>query len=281
MWVVCGFAMLILAGMNGLLASSNTIAPRDQLRQVTGQLQELVLQDARAGAFTITLASEGALHTFEFKNAHRLVTLLSPRENLDGRQINPAVTVALTYFPDGLGKTVVDVTLGQDNVLSYEDVASLAAKNVARDRNTAMGLGAFGALLIFLGGAAWIARVGLEEAAAPVTNGSEVLLILLIMFGLNLVVILAEPATLHRRFGDEAFHLPIEYVVSTALALLFFLPLWLSYMGLSALAHKAMRDGGVGKAGWIILNISPLWFFFIYPISFWLIFAVMFGPSAP
>jgi hypothetical protein len=69
---------------------------------------------------------DGALHTFEFKNAYRLVAQLSPK-NLDGRQINPAVAVAwlitLRSREAGMG-----VTLGQDNVLSYEDVASLAAE---------------------------------------------------------------------------------------------------------------------------------------------------------
>jgi hypothetical protein len=281
--VLSGFAMLILAGMSGLVAWLEAIGPRDQLLHVTGQLQELVLQNARAGAFKITLAPGGVLHTFEFKNAHRLVALLSPRENLDGRQIDPAVTVALAYYPFGRGKRVVDVTLGQDNVLSYEDVASLAAEKVVGDRNIAIGLGAVGALLMFLGGAARIARGGSEDVAGPnpYETRSEVLVFLLILFGGPIVAILAEPATLHRRFGVEAFHLPIEYVLSIALALLFFLPLWLGYIGLSALARQAMRDGGVGKAG-LILEIGPLWFF-IYPGLFWIVFAMMFGvgPSAP
>jgi hypothetical protein len=269
--------------MAGLAAWFDTIAPRDQLRYVTGQLQELVLQNARAGAFKITLASGAALHTFEFKNAHRLVALLSPRENLDGRQINPAVTVALAYYPFGRGKQVVDVTLGQDNVLSYEDVAGLAAEKVVGDRIIATGLGALGALLICLGGAARIARRGSEKVAwlNPYETRSEVLVVLLILFAGPLVAILAEPATLHRRFGVEAFHLPIEYVLSTALALLFFLFLWLGYMGLSALELRAMRDGRVGKSG-LTGEISSLWFL-IFPILFWIVFAVMIGggPSVP
>jgi hypothetical protein len=281
--VLSGCAILLLAGMNGLVAWLNTIPPRDQLRHVTGQLQELVLQSARAGAFKITLASGGALHTFEFKNAHRLVALLSPGEKLEGRQINSAVTVALAYYPFGRGKQVVDVTLGQDNVLSYEDVASLAAGKVVGGRNIAIGLGALGALLIFLGGAARIAGGGSEEVAGPDPHEtrSEVLVFLLILFVGPPVAILAEPATLHRSFGVEAFHLPIEYVLSIALALLFFLLLWLGYMGLSALELRAMRDGRVGKTG-LIGEISSLWFL-IYPILFWIVFAAMFGggPSAP
>jgi hypothetical protein len=279
--VLSGCAILLVAGMAGMLAWTQTVPPRDELRLVTGQLQELVLQNARAGAFKITLASEGVLHTFEFKNAHRLVALLSPRESPEGRQIDRAVTVALAYYPFGRGKQVADVTLGQDNVLSYKDVASLAAEEVVRDRNTAIGLGALGALLIFLGGAARIARGGLGDVAAPNSNTthSEVLMVLLILFGGPLVVILAEPATLHRAFGVEAFHLPIEYVLSMALALFFFLPLWLGYMGLFALVRRATRDGRVGKAG-LIREVGPPWFF-IYPILFWLVFATMFGVGPP
>jgi hypothetical protein len=275
--------MLILAGMSGLLAWLETIGPRDQLRHVTGQLQELALQNAGTGAFKITLASESAIQTFEFRNAHRLVVLLSPRENLQGRQVNPGVTVALAYYPFGREKHVVDVTLGQDNVLSYEELASLAAENVARDRNTAIGLGVLGALLILIGGAARIARGGSEEVAGLNPDGTrgEVLVFLLILFGGPLVAILAEPAMLHRRFGVEVFRLPINYVVSVALALLFFLPLWLGSVGLSALARQATRDDRIGKAG-SLWEISALWLF-IYPILFWIVFAATLGagPSTP
>jgi hypothetical protein len=55
----------------------------------------------------------------------------------------------------------------------------------------------------------------------------------------------------------------------------FFLPLWLGYMGLSALELHAMRHGRVGKAG-LIGEIGPLWFF-IYPILFWIVYAAIFG----
>jgi hypothetical protein len=300
--VLSGCGILLLAGVNGLLAWFDTIAPRDQLRHVTGQLQELVPQDTRAGAFKITLASGGALDTFEFENAHRLVALLSPKEDLDGRQINPAVTVALAYYPFGRAKQVVDVTLGQDNVLSYEDVARLAAEKVIVDRNTAIGFGALGALFIFLGSAARIAGGGSGRVAglSPceshnkglvlfLTYNEDLVLFWLVIFGGPLVVILADPTTLHRKFGVEALHLPIEYVLSIALALLFFLPLWLSYLGLSAVGLRAMRDGwGIGKTSLIweiaglIWEISPLWFF-IYPILFWIVFAMTLGggPSAP
>ena len=82
-FVVFGCAILALAGMSGLLAWLDTIPPRDQLLQITGELRELVLQDESAGAFKITVASGGALHSFEFEDARRLVDLLSPGANLE------------------------------------------------------------------------------------------------------------------------------------------------------------------------------------------------------
>ncbi|HZV20960.1 MAG TPA: hypothetical protein VE986_05370 [Hyphomicrobiales bacterium] len=279
--VLSGCAILLIAGMTGLLAWAGMVPPRGQLRLVTGQLQELVLKNAHAGAFKITLASGGALQTFEFKNAHRLVALLPEGENTGGRQINPAATVTLAYYPFGRWKEVVDVTLGEDNVLNYEDVASLAAQKAVRDRNAAIGLGALGAFLIFLGGAARIARGRLEEVAAPNLNttGGEMLVVSLILFGGPLAVILAEPAALHRAFGVEAFHLPIEFVLPAALALLFFLPLWLGSMGLSALVRRAMRNGRHGEAG-LIWEIGSLCLF-IYPILFWIVYAAVFGSGPP
>ena len=56
-----------------------------------------------------------------------------------------------------------------------------------------------------------IARGDLAQVASPFnTSRSEVLAVLLILFGGPLVVILAEPATLYRVFGVAAFHLRIE-----------------------------------------------------------------------
>ena len=93
------------------------------------------------------------------------------------------------------------------------------------------------------------------------------------------MVILAEPARLYRVFGVEAFHLRIEYVLSMVLALLFFMPLWLSYIGLCALARHAMRSGRDDKAGLIWAVGSPC--LCIYPILFWIVFAAMFGVGPP
>jgi len=285
-----GCAILVLAGMTGLLAWLDTIPPPDQLRHVRGQLREMALQDASAGAFRITVASGDALYTFEFENAHRLVALLSAREN---RQIDGDVNVSLTYFPFGRAKKVVDVTLGQDNVLNYEDVASGAARKMVKNRNSAIGLGALAAFLILLGGAARFAGGGLGELAAPNPDTTIGVLCWLTLYGLVLVVILTEPAILHRAFGTEAFQLPIEYVIPMALALLF-LPLWPGCMGLGALTRQAMRKGRGGKLGLIFelrsllasnnpterrTAIKALWFFAYFTLlcTTWIAYAAMIG----
>jgi len=65
---------------------------------------------SRCRTFRITLASGDALYTFEFENAHRLVPFLSVGENLENRQIDGVVTVALAYYAFGRGKKVVNVT---------------------------------------------------------------------------------------------------------------------------------------------------------------------------
>jgi len=279
--------------MAGLLAWLDTIPPPDQLRHVRGQLREMTMQDASAGAFKITLASGDALYTFEFENAHRLVALLSARENPEDRQIDQVVNVSLAYYTFGRGKKVVDVTLGQDNVLNYEDVASRAASKVVKYRNSAIGLGALGAFLILLGGAARFARGDSGELAAPNPDTTIGVLCWLALYGLVLVVILTEPAILHRAFGTEAFQLPIEYVVPMALALLF-LPLWPGCMGLGALTRQAMRKGRGGKLGLIFemrsllasnnpterrTAVKALWFFAYFTLlcTTWIAYAAMIG----
>jgi hypothetical protein len=290
--VIFGCAILALAGMTGLLAWLDTIPPWNQLRHVRGELHDIVLQSARTGAFKITLASGGKFYTFEFENAHRLVALLSQRDNSEARRIDPRATIAVAYYSFGRGMKVVDVTLGQDNVLSYKDVASLAAEKVVKDRNSAIGLGALGTFLIFLGGAARIAAGG-SQYAAPNADTTMGVLCWLTLYGLAVVVILTEPAILHSAFGARAFMLPIEYVLPMALALLF-LPLWPGCMGLSTLMRQATRKGIGGKLGLIIemrsllasrnpkerrTAIEVIWFFayFILLCTAWIAYAALLG----
>jgi hypothetical protein len=124
---IFGCAMLALAGMSSLLAWLGTLPPRDQLLHLTGQMQELKLRNPASGAFTITLLSAGALHTFEFNNAHGLVGLPSGIEKLEH---GPGeITVTLDYFKIGREEKVVDVVFGTERVLSYDSVAGLAASN--------------------------------------------------------------------------------------------------------------------------------------------------------
>lgn len=279
--------------MSGLLAWLDTIPPRDQLLQITGELRELVLQDASAGAFKITVASGGALHPFEFEDAHRLVGLLSPGANLEGRGIKQDGTVTLTYYSFGRGTKVVDVSLDQEHVLRYDEVEKQAAEKGIRDQNSAIGFAALGGLLIFLGGAAQIARRGSEEIAAPDPDATIGVLLWLAFYGLALVVLLTEPAILHGAFGTEVFRVPIEYVVPVVLALLF-IPFWSGCMGLAALTLHAMRKGRSSKLGLILelrsllasnnpgerrVALKALWFFvyFVFLCAAWIIYAAMIG----
>jgi len=62
---------------------------------------------------------------------------------------------------------------------------------------------------------------------------------------------------LHRAFGAEAFHLPIEYALPVVLALLL-LPLWPGCMGLTSLLRQAMSKGRGGKLGMILEMRSAL-----------------------
>ena len=283
-----GCAMLVLAGMSGLLAWLGTLPPRDQLLHLTGQIQELKLRNPDTGAFTITLLSAGALHTFDFDNAHRLVGLPSSTETLgDGRG---EITATLHYFEIGRGKKVVDVVLGKERVLSYDKVARLAAEKAIKDRNSAIGFGVMGAVLISLGGLARLARGNSHQPAAPNSIGA---LLWLVFYGLMLMVMLTEPAILHRAFGAEAFHLPIEYALPVVLALLL-LPLWPGCMGLTSFLRQAMRKGRGGKLGLILemrsalasdnpaerrMAMKTLWFFAYFGLlaGAWIAYAAMLG----
>ena len=250
--VSLGCAMLVLAGMSGLLAWLGTLPPRDQILHLTGQIQELKLRNPDTGAFTITLRSAGALHTFDFNNADRLVGLPSSNETLgDGRG---EITATLHYFEIGRGKKVVDVVLGKERVLSYDKVARLAAEKTIKDRNSAIGFGVMGAVLISLG---ILARLAGGKSHQPAASNSLGALLWLVFYGLMLMVMLTEPVILHRAFGAEAFHLPIEYALPVVLALLL-LPLWPGCMGLTSLLRQAMSKGRGGKLGMILEMRSAL-----------------------
>jgi hypothetical protein len=285
--VVLGCAMLALAAMSGLLAWLGTLPPRDQLLHLTGQVQELKLTNAATGAFTITLLSAGALYTFEFDHAHRLVGLPAWTEKL--RDSRGEIIVTLDYFEVGRSKKVVDVLFGDERVLSYEEVAGLAAAKAIKDRNSAIGFGIMGAVLISFGGLARLARGNSSQRAIPDSGA----LLWLVFYGLLLVVMLTEPAILHRAFGAEAFHLPIEYALPVVLALLL-LPLWPGCMGLTSLVAQAMRKGRGGKIGMILeirsalasgnpaqrqMAIKTLWFFAYFGLlaGAWIAYAAMLG----
>ena len=285
--VVLGCAMLALAAMSGLLAWLGTLPPRDQLLHLTGQVQELKLRNPATGAFTITLLSAGALYTFEFDHAHRLVGLAARTEK--PRDNRGEIIVTLGYFEFGRSKKVVDVLFGKERVLRYEEVAGLAAEKASKDRNSAIGFGLMGAALISFGGLAQLARGNSSQRAIPDSGA----LLWLVFYGLLLVVMLTEPAILHRAFGAEAFHLPIEYALPVVLALLL-LPLWPGCMGLTSLVAQAMRKGRGGKIGMILeirsalasdnpaqrqMAIKTLWFFAYFGLlaGAWIAYAAMLG----
>ena len=285
--VVGGCAILALAGMALLVAWLDALPPREQLRHVDGQLQALTLRDAKAGAFEITLVSDGAVHTFALEHAQRLADLLH------SASLRQGVPVTVQYFESGQKRRVVDVVLGQDRVVSYDEVARLVEAKAQRDRNSAIGFGTLGAFLLLLGAAARLARSGSEPAAQtdPVTTIGA--LCWLSLYGIMLVVMLTEPAILHRAFGTEVFQLPIEYVLPVALALLL-LPLWPGCMGLAALVRQAMLKGKGGKAGMLLelqsalrssnpaerrMAIKALWFlgYLVALMAAWIAYAAMLG----
>lgn len=171
-------------------------------------------------------------------------------------------------------------------------VAALAAA-VAENHNGALAFGAPGALLIAVGGLAWLARRSSHRSAAPNPATTIAALCWLALYGIALVVILTEPAILHRAFGAEAFRLPIEYVVPAALLLLL-LPLWPGFMGMASMLRQAMHKGRGGMLGILLearsalasdhpaerrMALKALWFFayFILLIGAWIAYAEMIG----
>jgi hypothetical protein len=171
-------------------------------------------------------------------------------------------------------------------------MAGVAAA-VATDRNSAIGFGATGALLMCLGGLAWLARRSAQQPAPPSPETTIAALCWLGLYAIMLVVMLNEPAILHRAFGTEAFRLPIEYVVPAALLLLF-LPLWPGFVGLASMLRQAMQKGRSGVLGILRetrsalasdnpaerrMAIKALWFFayFILLIGAWIAYAEMIG----
>jgi hypothetical protein len=171
-------------------------------------------------------------------------------------------------------------------------MASLAAA-VATDRNSAIGFGTTGALLLSLGGLAWLARRSSHQLAAPDPDTTIAALCWLAMYGVALTTMLTEPSILHRAFGAEAFQLPIEYVVPPALALIF-LPLWPGFMGIARLLRRAMGQGRGGLLGIVLemrsalasdnpaerrMVFKAIWFFayFVLLAGAWITYAEMIG----
>jgi hypothetical protein len=284
-----GCAMLALAGMAAGVAWLNTLPPHEQLLHLTGQLQETRL-DASTGAARITLLSDGRLNTFEFDKTQRLAALPSWESLKDGQG---DIAVAVSYFEIGRSKKVVDVVLGKERVLSYDEVASRTGQKVAKDWQSAIGFAAIGALLICLGGLARLAQGDSQSLAVPNPETTIGAMLWVLLYGGALVVMLTEPVTLHRAFGAEVFHLPIEYVLPAALALLF-LPFWPGFMGLAAITLHAMRKGRGGKVGLILEMrsalasrdsgerrdaIRMLWLlaYFTLLVGGWIIYAAMLG----
>ena len=287
--VIFGCALLILAGMNGLLAWLGPIPPADKLFHVTGRLQELTLQNPSTGSFKITLVTKNALRTFDLENAHRLVALRSRTATLEGEGVGPGMPVALDYFAFGRGEKVVDVTLGKTKVLSYDEVAKLAGEKATNDRISAVRFGIAGAFLVFLGGFARIASNGSRDTAASNPDTTIGVLIWLTFYGILLVVLLTEPTILHRASGTNAFHLPIEYVLAPAIAVVL-LPLWPGCTGLGSLVRQAMQKGRTGKLGMVRemalalasnnpaerrMGFKALWFFAYLGLLFagWIVYA--------
>jgi hypothetical protein len=165
---------------------------------------------------------------------------------------------------------------------------------VLSDRNGAISFGTVGALLLALGGLAWLARRSTHRPVAAPNPGTTIAALCWVaLYGLTLTVMLTEPAILHRAFGTEAFGLPIAYVVPAALALLL-LPLWPGFMGLAALLQRAMAKGRAGLLGIVRemrsalasgdpaerrTALKALWFFayFILLMGAWIAYAETIG----
>ena len=286
--VFSGCALLALAGMAGGVAWLNVLPRRELLLHLTGQLQDLRLEDASTGAFKITLVSEGKLHTFHFDGVKRVVAMPSPERDGQGN-----IAVALSYFEIGRSNRVVDVILGNEQVLSYEEVTTRTAEKVAKDRNSAIGIAAIGALLILFGGVARLVRGSSHDVAEPNPDRTIGVVLWVLLYGIVLMVMLTEPAILHRAFGTEAFHLSIEYILPAALAVLF-LPLWPGFMGLASLTLRAAQNGSGGKLALVLemgsalvsgtpaerrMAINVLWLltYFTLLVVGWIFYAAMLG----
>jgi len=278
---IFGFCFLTLAGMAGLVAWLDTVPPADQLLHMTGQLSNLTVRDAKTSAFTITLESGNAPSTFDLDNARALVAHPSGTVTLDGEGVFQGMPLAVDYYAFGRARKVVALTLGAKKVLSYADVASEAAEKVGRNQNSAIGFGIFGALLVLLGGLAQAARSRSRNAVTSDPDATIGPLIWLAFYGVLLVVMLTEPAILHRAFGTEAFHVPIEYVLAPTLALVL-LPLWPGCAGLGSLMRYAMHDGSAQASSNPAernMMLRTLWFFAYLGLLFaaWIFYAAELG----
>jgi hypothetical protein len=171
-------------------------------------------------------------------------------------------------------------------------MAGLAAA-VTKDLNSVMGFGATGGLFVALGGLAWMARRSSNQAVESNPELTIAALCWLLLYGGMLVVMLTEPVVLHRAFGTEIFHLPIEFVLPAVLALVL-LPLWPGLVGLASLLRQAMGKGRRGILGVIAemqsafasgrrahrrMALQALWFFayFILLTGTWIVYAAMLG----
>ena len=105
---------------------------------------------------------------------------------------------------------VVDAMLGKEQLLSYEEVTTRTAEKVAKHRDSAIGIAAIGASLILFGGLARLVRGSSHGIAEPNPDRTIGAVLWVLLYGIVLMVMLTEPAILHRAFGTEAFHLPIE-----------------------------------------------------------------------
>jgi hypothetical protein len=286
--VISGCALVALAGMAAGVVWLNTLPPREQLMHLTGQLLELRLEDASTGAFKISMVSDGKQHTFHFDGAKRVIAMPSPERDHHGN-----IAVALSYFEVGRSKRVVDVVLGEKRLLSYQEVSTSTTEKLAKDRNSAIGIATMGALLIFFGGLARLVRGRSHGIAATNPDTTIGVVLWVLLYGTALVVMLTEPAILHRAFGTEAFDLPIEYILPAALAVLF-LPLWPGFMGFASLTLRAMRKGRSGKLALFLemgsalasgtpaerrSAIRTLWLltYFVLLVVGWIVYAAMLG----
>lgn len=291
--VVFGCSFLTLAGMAGLVAWLGTVPPPDQVLHVTGRLDDLTVRDPETGAFTITLMAGDTFETFDLDNARALIARPSGVVTADGERIFRGMSVSLDYYMFGRAKTVVALTLGTTQIQNYDDVARVATEKVATNRNSAIGFGTFGALLILLGVFAYAAKRGPRTAVESDPDVTIGTLIWLALYGIALVVMLTEPTILHRAFGTEVLRVPIEYALAPALALVL-LPLWPGCAGLGPLVRRAAFKGRTGKLGLLLelrsalasddpagrrIAVRTLWFLTYLGLLFiaWIFYAASLG----